>query len=107
MSVLSCLVSLCFPFIVGLSHDVRSCQCHGANHEPDWHDAAAVPLGRLPAVPGADAAGLPSGLLGHPEQDGGKRIIGQIMFLLNAKSPNNNVKSLCCIQTRANDYFSY
>ena len=32
-----------------------------------------MPLGRLSAVPGSHAAGLPVRLLGLPQQDGGKQ----------------------------------
>lgn len=58
--------------VTGFPHDLRPSQRHGSHHELDWNDAPAVPLGRLPSVPGAHAAGLPSRLLGHQEQDGGK-----------------------------------
>lgn len=52
-------------------HDVRPGQRRGADFQPHRHDAAALPLGRLPAVPGAAAAGLPARLLGVAQRDGG------------------------------------
>lgn len=55
-----------------LPYDLWPCQCHGEDSEPDRYDAAAVPLGRLSAVPGPHAAGLPSWLLGFQEPDGGE-----------------------------------
>lgn len=67
-------VCLC---LTGFPHDLRPRQRHGAHYEPDWYDAAAVSLGWLSAVPGSDAAGLPSWLLGHQKQDGGKLVIGR------------------------------
>ncbi len=70
-----CLISLPLMLIIcvtGFPYDLRPRQCHGAYHEPDRYDAATVSLGWLSAVPGPHAAGLPTWLLGHQEQDGGK-----------------------------------
>lgn len=47
-----------------LPYDLRPGQRCGTHREPHWDDAPALPLGRLPAVPGAYAAGLPPRLLG-------------------------------------------
>ena len=55
-----------------LPHDVRPGERRGADLQPHRHDAAALPLGRLPAVPRAAAAGLPARLLGVAQRDGGK-----------------------------------
>lgn len=61
--------------VTGFPYDLRPGQRHGPNHEPDRDDAASLPLGRVSAVPGPHAAGLPSRLLGHQKQDGGTWII--------------------------------
>lgn len=55
-----------------LPHDLRPRQCRGAHRQFDWHDAAVVPLGRLPHLHGAHAARFPSGLLGFQKQYGGE-----------------------------------
>lgn len=94
MSVLLSLFffSLSLPLILkicvtGFPHDIRPCQRHGAYHEPDWYDAAAVSLGWLSAVSGSHAARLPPRLLGHQEQDGGKWIIYESDSLQNVFLP--------------------
>ena len=58
--------------LTDLPYDLWPCQCGGENIQPDRHDVAAVPLGRLPPVPGASATRLPSGLLGIPKRYGCK-----------------------------------
>jgi len=45
--------------VTDLPHDLRPSQRGDANIQPDRDDAAAVPLGRLSAVPCSHAAGLP------------------------------------------------
>lgn len=65
----SCSAVLCF--LVDFPHDLRPGECRDAHLQPDRHDAAAVPLGRLSSVPRAHAAGLPLWLLGLAQQDGG------------------------------------
>ena len=61
-----------------LPHDLWPRQCHGEDSQPDWYDAAVVPLGRLSAVPGPHAAGLPSRLLGFQEPDGGESLTSRL-----------------------------
>lgn len=63
------MLSLLFTFYghtPDLPYDLRPGQRGDADHQPDRHDAAVVPLGRLPTVPGPHAAGLPFRLLGLP-----------------------------------------
>lgn len=60
------------PAPADFPHDVRPGERRDEDHQPDRHDAAAVPLGRLPPVPRAHAAGFPPELLGLHQRDGGE-----------------------------------
>lgn len=87
-------VNVVFSLSLSLSdfpHDLRPGQRCGAYSQLDWHDAAAVPLGRLPDLHGADAARLPLGLLGIQKQYGGG------YMLIHAYS--YTVHALCDMQT--------
>ena len=55
-----------------LPHDLRPGERRHAHLQPHQHDAAPLPLGWLPAVPGAHASGLPTQLLGLHQRHGGE-----------------------------------
>lgn len=70
----------CLILLTDFPHDVRPSECGGENFQPDRHDAAALPLGRLPSVLGATTSGFPTRLLGVPKRYGCKYCSFFIVF---------------------------